>query len=137
MHRLSRAFRRGFGGGPTNAPSEIAGSSTTPTLEPLEPLVAATKDAGNSPSSPPNDRDDIVHIKRETHEDVALIKVCGHLLHDSRLKEWTEKANSCPICRQVFHLVHVYDKIGGEPSLGTLCSEEDLSLTGEYLTDRI
>ncbi|KAI3336595.1 hypothetical protein HD806DRAFT_517723 [Xylariaceae sp. AK1471] len=44
---------------------------------------------------------------------IAVIQVCGHILHDSCLREWTGKANSCPICRQAFHLVHVYDKVGG------------------------
>lgn len=45
---------------------------------------------------------------------IAVIQVCGHILHDACLREWTGKANSCPICRQAFHLVHVYDKVGGE-----------------------
>ncbi|KAI0902597.1 hypothetical protein F4806DRAFT_491068 [Annulohypoxylon nitens] len=44
---------------------------------------------------------------------IAVIQVCGHALHDACLREWTGKANSCPICRQAFHLVHVYDKVGG------------------------
>ncbi|KXJ94681.1 hypothetical protein Micbo1qcDRAFT_45666 [Microdochium bolleyi] len=44
---------------------------------------------------------------------VAVIDVCGHTLHDACLREWSGKANSCPICRQVFHLVHVYDHVGG------------------------
>ncbi|ORY69593.1 uncharacterized protein BCR38DRAFT_333798 [Pseudomassariella vexata] len=44
---------------------------------------------------------------------VAEIQVCGHILHNTCLREWTGKANSCPICRQTFHLVHVYDKVGG------------------------
>ncbi|KAK3379507.1 hypothetical protein B0T24DRAFT_159959 [Lasiosphaeria ovina] len=51
--------------------------------------------------------------KSEDHENVAEIQVCGHVLHDSCLQEWTGKANSCPICRQTFHMVHVYDRIGG------------------------
>jgi hypothetical protein len=45
---------------------------------------------------------------------IAVIQICGHTLHDSCLREWTGKANSCPICRQAFHLVHVYDKVGGK-----------------------
>lgn len=51
----------------------------------------------------------------ETLEDdlVAVIQICKHTLHDTCLREWTAKANSCPICRQSFHLVDVYDKIGG------------------------
>lgn len=48
------------------------------------------------------------------NNDVARIQVCGHMLHDSCLREWTEKANSCPICRQSFKTVEVFDKAGGE-----------------------
>jgi hypothetical protein len=47
-------------------------------------------------------------------DNVAKIEVCGHMLHDECLREWTEKANSCPICRQTFHTVTVYDKVGGK-----------------------
>ncbi|KAK3313520.1 hypothetical protein B0H66DRAFT_536784 [Apodospora peruviana] len=49
----------------------------------------------------------------DSHDNVAEIPICGHILHDSCLREWTEKANSCPICRQLFYLVRVYDKVGG------------------------
>ncbi|KAI0181091.1 hypothetical protein GGR52DRAFT_577723 [Hypoxylon sp. FL1284] len=45
---------------------------------------------------------------------IAVIEVCGHVLHDACLRVWTGTANSCPICRQAFHLVHVYDKVGGK-----------------------
>ncbi|KAG4410918.1 hypothetical protein IFR04_015949 [Cadophora malorum] len=44
---------------------------------------------------------------------VALIKPCGHVLHDECLREWSQQANSCPICRQAFNLVEVLDKVGG------------------------
>ncbi|KAI0127570.1 hypothetical protein BJ170DRAFT_379005 [Xylariales sp. AK1849] len=47
------------------------------------------------------------------NDSIAEIQVCGHVLHDSCLREWTGKANSCPICRQTFHFVNVYDKVGG------------------------
>ena len=47
-------------------------------------------------------------------DNVAVIQICGHTLHNTCLKEWTAKANSCPICRQNFNLVEVYDKIGGK-----------------------
>ncbi len=53
------------------------------------------------------------HDTHENHEHVAKIEVCGHMLHDACLREWTDKANSCPICRQTFHAVAVYDKVGG------------------------
>jgi hypothetical protein len=44
---------------------------------------------------------------------IALIKPCGHVLHDECLREWSQKANSCPICRHAFNLVEVLDKVGG------------------------
>ncbi|AEO57961.1 hypothetical protein MYCTH_2304831 [Thermothelomyces thermophilus ATCC 42464] len=52
--------------------------------------------------------------ENSNHENVAKIEVCGHMLHDACLREWTEKANSCPICRQTFHTVTVYDRVGGK-----------------------
>jgi hypothetical protein len=45
---------------------------------------------------------------------IAEIEVCGHVLHDICLRQWTGKANSCPICRQTFNSVIVYDRVGGE-----------------------
>ncbi|CAK7199076.1 hypothetical protein SEUCBS139899_001744 [Sporothrix eucalyptigena] len=62
----------------------------------------------------------------ETHDDdhVAVIDVCKHTLHDTCLRAWATKANSCPICRQSFHLVDVYDKIGeGVPEGAWFCME--------------
>src|SRR4051812_368678 len=44
---------------------------------------------------------------------VAQIKPCGHVLHDHCLREWSQKANSCPICRSSFNLVEVLDRVGG------------------------
>jgi hypothetical protein len=65
---------------------------------------ADTLDKPNQENAPEN----------TNHENVAKIEVCGHMLHDACLREWTEKANSCPICRQTFHTVTVYDKVGGK-----------------------
>lgn len=45
---------------------------------------------------------------------LALIKPCGHVLHDECLREWSQKANSCPICRRAFNLVEVLDGVGGK-----------------------
>lgn len=45
---------------------------------------------------------------------IAVIKPCCHSLHDECLREWTQKANSCPFCRQSFNLVEVLDKVGGK-----------------------
>jgi len=51
--------------------------------------------------------------KPQPQPPIALIKPCGHVLHDECLREWSQKANSCPICRQTFNLVEVLDKVGG------------------------
>ncbi|CAK7263399.1 hypothetical protein SEPCBS119000_000460 [Sporothrix epigloea] len=54
--------------------------------------------------------------QNQIHDDdfVAVIQICKHVLHDACLREWTTKANSCPICRQSFHLVDVYNGLGGQ-----------------------
>jgi hypothetical protein len=46
----------------------------------------------------------------DSHQQIALIKPCNHVLHDECLREWSQKANSCPICRQTFNLVQVLNK---------------------------
>ena len=52
----------------------------------------------------------------QTHgqQSIALIKPCGHVLHDECLRQWAQKANSCPICRHIFNQVEVLDKVGGK-----------------------
>ncbi|CAJ2505994.1 Uu.00g001240.m01.CDS01 [Anthostomella pinea] len=72
-------------------------------LENLDVQASPTLPFSNNTNSPTHDGDN----------KIAVIQVCGHVLHDACLREWTGKANSCPICRQAFHLVHVYDKVGG------------------------
>ncbi|RDW65249.1 hypothetical protein BP5796_09941 [Coleophoma crateriformis] len=49
----------------------------------------------------------------DKQQPIAQIKPCAHILHDECLREWSQKANSCPICRQTFNLVEVLDKVGG------------------------
>lgn len=40
-------------------------------------------------------------------EIIAHLLPCGHNLHDSCLRPWVERANSCPICRQSFNEVEL------------------------------
>jgi Ring finger domain len=49
---------------------------------------------------------------------IAVIQTCGHILHNDCLQAWIEKANSCPICRQNFNLVEVFDEVGGRSPNG-------------------
>lgn len=108
------------GGGSSSSSSHSSGpsgstNSQLPTdLNPL-PLAAASPTA-SSTAEHATTLKGLDSKEQPTHnsdDNIAVIQVCGHILHDSCLKAWTGKANSCPICRQAFHLVEVYDKIGG------------------------
>lgn len=83
-------------------PVAVAGATLT--------LSANGKDKTPETTDPTTKKDDA----DANDNNIAIIQVCGHILHDSCLKAWTVKANSCPICRQTFHNVQVYDQIGGK-----------------------
>ncbi|KAH8889298.1 hypothetical protein GQ53DRAFT_795351 [Thozetella sp. PMI_491] len=91
----------------TNSPA-IA-SSVEPGLSQRQPATAVDADTDPVAARPTR----ITTVQPEIHENIAQIEACGHVLHEICLKEWSTKANSCPICRQIFHVVQVYDKLGG------------------------
>ncbi|EEB06922.1 CTD-binding SR-like protein rA9 [Schizosaccharomyces japonicus yFS275] len=39
--------------------------------------------------------------------------VCGHFFHNNCLETWCNVANTCPLCRVVFHKVDLYEYKGG------------------------
>ncbi len=90
------------GAGAPAAPQLLKEDHERLAIEDADALAKATHETGSDNEE-----------THENHEHVAKIEVCGHMLHDACLREWTEKANSCPICRQTFHAVAVYDKVGG------------------------
>lgn len=61
-------------------------------------------------------------------EVIAHLQPCGHDLHNECLTPWVERANSCPICRQRFHLVELCNSVGGE-LLDHLLSRPSLTAT--------
>lgn len=124
LPQLQRQLEDDHGGGPAAgggaAPPPIAKSTTTSDVSLADLPVAA---AGATLTLSANGKDKTPEIPDSTTKkdeddandnNIAIIQVCGHILHDSCLKAWTVKANSCPICRQTFHLVQVYDQIGGK-----------------------
>jgi hypothetical protein len=125
-------------------------------LEPLDVEASAPADAAQLQQDKLNHErlaiEDADTLAKENHQNgpdhvhddnVAKIDVCGHMLHDECLREWTDKANSCPICRQRFHSVTVYDKVGGkspppEPACSYPCREALLTqrVAGKMLSTR-
>lgn len=80
-----------------------------------EPNVEDLQDAGQRAIT--NNQLSTTHPgQQEKQPPIALIKPCGHVLHDDCLRLWSQKANSCPICRQSFNLVEVLDKVDGKSS---------------------
>ena len=61
-----------------------------------------------------------INIENQDEQDtpeseiIAHLQPCGHDLHNECLTPWVERANSCPICRQSFHLVELCNVVGGE-----------------------
>lgn len=99
--------------GDSSEPGAPAASIEVDAVTP--PKESDASNSNNSPVSTTASNTGTTSRKHDNkHDHVAEIQVCGHALHDSCLRLWTDKANSCPICRQQFHLVHVYDKIGGK-----------------------
>ncbi|KAF1344478.1 hypothetical protein BDV97DRAFT_372882 [Delphinella strobiligena] len=61
-----------------------------------------TGNAGRLPISANNESK-----QAEDDEIIANLSPCGHNLHNSCLKPWVERANSCPICRAQFNMVEL------------------------------
>lgn len=48
---------------------------------------------------------------------VAALDGCDHIIHDACIRSWAQKTNTCPICRNPFHSVRVYNGVDGESTL--------------------
>ncbi|KAM0562282.1 hypothetical protein ACHAPJ_002730 [Fusarium lateritium] len=44
---------------------------------------------------------------------VASLDGCDHIIHDACIRSWAQKTNTCPICRNPFHSVRVYNGADG------------------------
>lgn len=44
---------------------------------------------------------------------IAALDGCNHVIHDSCIRLWAQKTNTCPICREPFRQLRVFDGVSG------------------------
>lgn len=44
---------------------------------------------------------------------VAALDGCEHIIHEACIRSWAQKTNTCPICRNLFHTVRVFNGADG------------------------
>ncbi|KAK8040888.1 hypothetical protein PG994_013895 [Apiospora phragmitis] len=115
----------------TNAGDSTLAVSVAPATPPTTAKPSSAEyDAVTSTTSTSDD------FVADEDSKIAEIEICGHVLHDVCLRQWTGKANSCPICRQTFNSVVVYDRVGGKSIPPALINPKSLwnPITNEFAT---
>ncbi|KAF5670757.1 ribosomal L37ae [Fusarium heterosporum] len=74
-----------------------------PASEPLPTPPAATTTTASDLA-----QDDSNHLNI-----AAALDGCNHIIHDLCIRSWAQKTNTCPICRNPFHSVRVYNGVDG------------------------
>ncbi|RDA92952.1 hypothetical protein CP533_5536 [Ophiocordyceps camponoti-saundersi (nom. inval.)] len=74
----------------------------------LDPLPLPSSSPQNPAVVVPPESDDTGHLNI-----VAALDGCEHIIHDACIRSWAQKTNTCPICRNPFHCVRVYNGVDG------------------------
>ncbi|KAI5465709.1 hypothetical protein BGZ63DRAFT_400157 [Mariannaea sp. PMI_226] len=88
-----------------------AGAGAAPTVSHVNgdtvgdavPVPAAT-----APQTNGDNNEDVNYL-----DIVAALDGCNHIIHDVCIRSWAQKTNTCPICRNPFHSVRVYNGVDG------------------------
>ncbi|KJZ78899.1 hypothetical protein HIM_01672 [Hirsutella minnesotensis 3608] len=80
----------------------------------LDPLPRPSSANGSAPEAASSTAAAEVLDDDATHLDiVASLDGCEHIIHDACIRSWAQKTNTCPICRNPFHTVRVYNGVDG------------------------
>ena len=92
----------------------------------LEPLViqapSARVQAGLEPPAPAAAPESPTTTTTTTEDDaatfdsnsrIAALDSCDHVIHDACIRLWALKTNTCPICREPFRKLRVFDGVSG------------------------
>jgi hypothetical protein len=80
--------------------------------------VSATVLTTTTPADSPTDEEDVGNYLNI----VAALDGCEHIIHDACIRSWAQKTNTCPICRNIFHTVRVYNGVDGKLVMSRCCS---------------
>nr|POE66163.1 phd and ring finger domain-containing protein [Quercus suber] len=105
---------------PPGLPATTTATSVAPTVSKADIQSNATEDIQRSLRYSPDKLGSALDADQET---IAHLLPCKHDLHNSCLKPWVERANSCPICRATFNMVELSHSIGG-PVLSTYAVQD-------------
>ncbi|PKS10344.1 hypothetical protein jhhlp_002095 [Lomentospora prolificans] len=82
-------------------PSVVTATELDTALEvPTDPPDASSILGQNAANSDANSR-------------IAALDGCDHVIHDSCIRLWAQKTNTCPICREPFRQLRVFDGLSG------------------------
>lgn len=80
---------------------------------PATTAAAAHAHAAESPSTTitTTTDDDTAHLDQNSR--IAALDSCDHVIHDACIRLWAQKTNTCPICREAFRKLRVFDGVSG------------------------
>lgn len=93
--------------GPSKVAPSVTTTANTPSTASTLAITATTNEATDSSAN--TSEEDLSYLNI-----VAALDGCEHIIHDACIRSWAKKTNTCPICRNPFHTVRVYNGVDGK-----------------------